>query len=154
MAAKSYYFGVGGSVAQFRQLVRADSRFECSTFATFEDGLSNRREVLRVAWATASAPAAADTDVPALFATQVPAGGLTTSLQAVAALIDEEVDHPSAPVEAASTAEAERSSGNSGSNRKRSRASMGETQVHLALASCDELPSQRRCTTNSGSGAA
>ena len=33
---------------------------------------------------------AADHDVPALFATRVPADGLTPSLQAVAALIDED----------------------------------------------------------------
>ena len=46
VAAKSYYFGVGGSVAAFRQLVEADGRFECAVARTFDDGASNRREVL------------------------------------------------------------------------------------------------------------
>ena len=50
IAAKSYYFGVGGSVADFRSLVDADGRFECKGVRTFEDGASNRREVLSVRW--------------------------------------------------------------------------------------------------------
>ena len=84
-----------------------------------------------------------DEDVPALFATTVPAGGLTSSLQAVAALIDDE-DEASAATAAAAA---------SPSHRKRSRASMGEAQVHLALASCDEAqpgpsPSQRQRTAS------
>lgn len=50
IAAKSYYFGVGGSVAEFCALVDADGRFECRRLRTFEDGASNRREVLSVRW--------------------------------------------------------------------------------------------------------
>ena len=48
LAAKSYYFGVGGSIAEFKGLVAADSRFACRTLRTFEDGASNRREVLSI----------------------------------------------------------------------------------------------------------
>jgi len=58
VAAKSYYFGVGGSVAEFCALVRADGRFECETLRTFEDGASNRREVLQVTWRDGAATAA------------------------------------------------------------------------------------------------
>jgi hypothetical protein len=50
VAAKSYYFGVGGSVAAFRSRVEADGRFTCSTVKVIEDGASNRREVLAIRW--------------------------------------------------------------------------------------------------------
>ena len=56
IAAKSYYFGVGGSVADFCALVQADHRFACESVRTFEDGQSNRREVLQVRWRDAPAP--------------------------------------------------------------------------------------------------
>tara|TARA_B100000780_G_C20899725_1_gene358067 strand:- start:203 stop:508 length:306 start_codon:yes stop_codon:yes gene_type:complete len=88
IAAKSYYFGVGGSVADFCALVQADHRFACESVRTsedwqsnlnstpnsnpnpkpnpnpnpnpdqvrtFEDGQSNRREVLQVRWRDAPA---------------------------------------------------------------------------------------------------
>ena len=48
VAAKSYYFGVGGSTADFCALVAADARFVCEAIKVFEDGKSNRREVLEV----------------------------------------------------------------------------------------------------------
>ena len=48
IAAKSYYFGCGGSVADFKTLVASDARFECRTLRTFEDGASNRRECFAV----------------------------------------------------------------------------------------------------------
>ena len=48
IAAKSYYFGVGGSVAAFKALVAADDRFECRTLRTWDDGASNRREVFEI----------------------------------------------------------------------------------------------------------
>ena len=48
VAAKSYYFGVGGSTADFCALVAADARFVCEAIRVFEDGKSNRREVLEV----------------------------------------------------------------------------------------------------------
>lgn len=48
IAAKSYYFGCGGSVAEFKTLVGTDARFGCRTVRTFEDGASNRRECFAV----------------------------------------------------------------------------------------------------------
>ena len=48
VAAKSYYFGVGGSTADFCALVASDARFVCEAIRVFEDGKSNRREVLEV----------------------------------------------------------------------------------------------------------
>ncbi|EOD19321.1 hypothetical protein EMIHUDRAFT_45571, partial [Emiliania huxleyi CCMP1516] len=48
VAAKSYYFGVGGSVAAFRTLVEEDGRFSCTSARVVEDGASNRREVLLI----------------------------------------------------------------------------------------------------------
>ena len=48
IAAKSYYFGCGGSVAAFKALVSTDLSFTCTTVRTFEDGASNRRECFAV----------------------------------------------------------------------------------------------------------
>lgn len=48
IAAKSYYFGVGGSVAEFKDLVASDGQFQCRTVRVWEDGASNRRECLAV----------------------------------------------------------------------------------------------------------
>ena len=55
IAAKSYYFGVGGSVAAFQALVAAEGapEFGWRTVRTFEDGASNRREVVAVTRAKA-----------------------------------------------------------------------------------------------------
>lgn len=104
-------------------------------------------------------PPAADPeeDIPALFATHVGANGLTTSLQAVAALIDDEEQQqqaaataaPSEPIVACST-EDNHSSLSSSVGRKRSRTSMGEAQVALALASCGgcDMAYQRRRTAS------
>ena len=71
-----------------------------------------------------------------LFATSVPAGGLTTGLQAIAALIDEseEVAAPSR-----------------GGGRKRKADSLGTVQVHLALSGfgsddAKSTPQRRRCS--------
>ena len=47
-AQKSYYFGVGGSVAAFKALIAADARFECRSLKVWEDGASNRRECFAV----------------------------------------------------------------------------------------------------------
>ena len=49
VAAKSYYFGVGGGTAAFAQLVRQDGVFSCEQLAVIDDGLSNKREILRLA---------------------------------------------------------------------------------------------------------
>ena len=50
IAAKSYYFGVGGGTAAFRQLVQADGALRVEGCRLYEDGASNRREILRLAW--------------------------------------------------------------------------------------------------------
>ena len=50
IASKSYYFGCGGSVADFKAIVSADGRFECRTVRVFEDGASNRRECFAITW--------------------------------------------------------------------------------------------------------
>lgn len=49
VAAKSYYFGVGGGTAAFTRLVREDGRFSCEQVAVIDDGASNKREILLVA---------------------------------------------------------------------------------------------------------
>lgn len=49
VASKSHYFGVGGGTAAFAALAAADGTFECSQAAVLDDGLSNRREILRLA---------------------------------------------------------------------------------------------------------
>lgn len=46
VAAKSYYFGVGGGTAAFARLVAADGCYDCATVAVLDDGLSNKREIL------------------------------------------------------------------------------------------------------------
>lgn len=55
IAAKSYYFGVGGSVAQLKATVEADQsgqaqglRYSARTVASFADGKSNMREIVRI----------------------------------------------------------------------------------------------------------
>ena len=48
LAAKSYYFGVGGSVQDFKALVAAEPGFQCKTVRVWEDGASNRRECFAV----------------------------------------------------------------------------------------------------------
>lgn len=46
IAAKSYYFGVGGGTASFRRLVEKDGAFNMDTVDVIEDGASNKREIL------------------------------------------------------------------------------------------------------------
>lgn len=46
LAAKSYYFGVGGSIASFKQRVEADGRFTWQVMSRIDDGTNNVREVL------------------------------------------------------------------------------------------------------------
>ena len=78
VAAKSYYFGVGGSTADFCALVASDARFVCEAIRVFEDGKSNRREVLEVrrrevAAATPPEPAAPPEAAPPEAAAPEPA---------------------------------------------------------------------------------
>ena len=46
IAAKTYYFGVGGGTASFRRLLAEDGTFEATTAAVHADGASNKREIL------------------------------------------------------------------------------------------------------------
>jgi hypothetical protein len=50
IAAKSHYFGVGGGVPEFLALVAADSALTAERVEAIEDGVSTRREILRLAW--------------------------------------------------------------------------------------------------------
>ena len=54
IAAKSYYFGVGGGTKLFADAVRADGTFEVDTLMTYKDGVSNVRELLRVRFKNSS----------------------------------------------------------------------------------------------------
>ncbi|KAF8072381.1 Histidine methyltransferase 1-like protein [Scenedesmus sp. PABB004] len=56
LAAKSFYFGVGGSTAGFAELVRADGVLECSQVWVREDGVSNKREILRLSFPASITP--------------------------------------------------------------------------------------------------
>lgn len=46
IAAKSYYFGVGGGTASFRRLLATDGTFHTELAAVHNDGASNKREIL------------------------------------------------------------------------------------------------------------
>jgi hypothetical protein len=46
LAAKSHYFGVGGSLAAFKKLAEADGQFVCTVVHRIDDGASNVREIL------------------------------------------------------------------------------------------------------------
>ncbi|KAK9861199.1 hypothetical protein WJX84_000747 [Apatococcus fuscideae] len=50
LASKKFYFGVGGGTAAFRKLVRRQGIFECKTVANVDDGISNKREILRLSF--------------------------------------------------------------------------------------------------------
>ena len=46
IAAKSYYFGVGGGTAAFKALLAMDGTFNSRLAAVIDDGASNKREIL------------------------------------------------------------------------------------------------------------
>ncbi|BDA46890.1 Histidine protein methyltransferase 1 homolog [Coccomyxa sp. Obi] len=48
IAAKSYYFGVGGGTASFIRLVEKGSTFNVEAVDVINDGASNKREILRL----------------------------------------------------------------------------------------------------------
>lgn len=48
VAAKTYYFGVGGSMRDFERLVQADGRFDAALVAKVDEGVS--REIMAVSW--------------------------------------------------------------------------------------------------------
>jgi hypothetical protein len=50
VAAKSFYFGVGGGVAAFGELIKKDGDMKSEIVSTLEDGLSNKREILALRW--------------------------------------------------------------------------------------------------------
>ncbi|KAF6259139.1 hypothetical protein COO60DRAFT_1514683 [Scenedesmus sp. NREL 46B-D3] len=56
VAAKSFYFGVGGSTASFADLVKADGILECKQVWKVEDGQSNKREILKLNFPEAITP--------------------------------------------------------------------------------------------------
>lgn len=45
IAAKAYYFGVGGGTEQFKQLAIRSGRFAVQDGPVFDDGASNKREI-------------------------------------------------------------------------------------------------------------
>ena len=51
VAAKSYYFGVGGGTAAFRRLVEARGVLTVRMAAVLDDGTSVKREILELAFA-------------------------------------------------------------------------------------------------------
>jgi hypothetical protein len=46
IAAKRYYFGIGGSTVAFRDLVASQKGWSCEVVDTVEDGRSNIREIM------------------------------------------------------------------------------------------------------------
>lgn len=50
VAAKSYYFGVGGSTAAFKELVGKDGALGVQHRGSIDDGVSNKRELLQLTW--------------------------------------------------------------------------------------------------------
>ena len=50
IAAKSFYFGVGGGTAAFLRLVGEGGRMRAAVAQVLDDGLSNKREIIRLEW--------------------------------------------------------------------------------------------------------
>ena len=50
VAAKTYYFGVGGGVHSFRAAVAADGALCAETVLQIDDGASNMREIIELRW--------------------------------------------------------------------------------------------------------
>ncbi|KAK9829233.1 hypothetical protein WJX72_004662 [[Myrmecia] bisecta] len=48
VAAKTYYFGVGGGTTAFKKLLAQEGVLEAETVATIDDGASNKREILKL----------------------------------------------------------------------------------------------------------
>lgn len=48
IAAKTFYFGVGGGTNSFRALLKKEGILEVKKVATINDGASNTREILRL----------------------------------------------------------------------------------------------------------
>jgi SAM-dependent methyltransferase len=50
IAAKRYYFGVGGSTTEFMKLIDADPQLKYQVVRVFENGASNLREIVQINW--------------------------------------------------------------------------------------------------------
>lgn len=48
IAAKTYYFGVGGGTTSFKKMLKRDGMLEVHTVATFDEGDGNKREILKL----------------------------------------------------------------------------------------------------------
>lgn len=48
IAAKTYYFGVGGGTTSFKKLLKSDGMLEVTTVATIDEGGGNKREILKL----------------------------------------------------------------------------------------------------------
>eukprot|EP00891_Asterochloris_glomerata_P002333 jgi/Astpho2/2333/Aster-08197 len=48
IAAKMYYFGVGGGTSSFKQLLKQEGMLEAKVVAMFDDGKGNKREILKL----------------------------------------------------------------------------------------------------------
>ena len=51
MAAKTFYFGVGGGTAAFLQLVQREAGLAAEVVQVLEDGHSNKREIIQLSCA-------------------------------------------------------------------------------------------------------
>ena len=51
VAAKTYYFGVGGGTASFRRMLEAGGVLTARTVAVLDDGTSVKRKILELAFA-------------------------------------------------------------------------------------------------------
>jgi len=56
VAAKSYYFGVGGGTHAFQQRVKEDGILDCQQVWKIEDGASNKREILKLSFPASITP--------------------------------------------------------------------------------------------------
>ena len=50
IAAKTYYFGVGGGTTSFKKLLKSDGMLEVKTVATIDEGGGNKREILKLSF--------------------------------------------------------------------------------------------------------
>lgn len=50
LAAKAYYFGVGGSLRGFEERMEKDGALRCERLKSYDDGSSNLREVVKITW--------------------------------------------------------------------------------------------------------
>ena len=56
IAAKTYYFGVGGGTSSFKQLLKQEGMLEARVVAMLDDGKGNKREILKLTFPELLAP--------------------------------------------------------------------------------------------------